>query len=87
MFNAAGLTKYWFPVTRMPKNGDSWTLLSDMIRKNQRLQAFTSKSDKKASEGITYEWRYAVTNVRFSQLIKKKLLFLHNFVNYYDLCN
>lgn len=62
VFSAAGLTKYWFPVSRMPKNGSNWPLLSDMISKNQRLLVFTSKSAKEASEGIAYEWRYVVEN-------------------------
>ncbi|KAG0486984.1 hypothetical protein HPP92_009079 [Vanilla planifolia] len=62
VFNAAGLKKYWFPISRMPKNGGNWPLLSDMINKNQRLLVFTSKSAKEASEGIAYEWRYVVEN-------------------------
>ncbi|KAI0507779.1 hypothetical protein KFK09_013907 [Dendrobium nobile] len=62
VFTSAGLMKYWFPVSRMPKNGGNWPLLSDMINKNQRLIVFTSKSAKEASEGIAYEWRYVVEN-------------------------
>ncbi|XP_072998376.1 PI-PLC X domain-containing protein At5g67130-like [Typha latifolia] len=62
VFNASGLTKYWFPVSSMPKNGGDWPLLSDMISKNQRLLVFTSKSAKEASEGIAYEWNYVVEN-------------------------
>lgn len=61
VFEAAGLTKYWFPVSRMPKNGGhDWPLLSDMIDKNQRLVVFTSQSAKEASEGVAYLWRYVV---------------------------
>ncbi|CAL9764272.1 unnamed protein product [Musa acuminata subsp. burmannicoides] len=62
VFNASGLLKYWFPVSRMPKNGGDWPLLSDMISRNQRLLVFTSKSAKEASEGIAYEWTYIVEN-------------------------
>lgn len=62
VFNASGLAKYWFPLSQMPKNGEDWPLLSDMISKNQRLLVFTSKSAKEASEGIAYEWNYIVEN-------------------------
>ncbi|XP_010263507.1 PREDICTED: PI-PLC X domain-containing protein At5g67130-like [Nelumbo nucifera] len=62
VFNAAGLRKYWFPVSRMPKNGGDWPTVDDMVRQNQRLVVFTSKSAKEASEGIAYEWRYLVEN-------------------------
>ncbi|KAF6145754.1 hypothetical protein GIB67_016203 [Kingdonia uniflora] len=60
VFNAAGLRKYWFPVSRMPKNGGDWPTVDDMVQKNQRLVVFTSKSAKEASEGIAYQWRYMV---------------------------
>ncbi|CAK7329893.1 unnamed protein product [Dovyalis caffra] len=62
VFDAAGLRKYWFPVSRMPKNGGKWPTVDDMVQKNQRLVVFTSKSAKEASEGIAYEWRYVVEN-------------------------
>jgi hypothetical protein len=62
VFNAAGLRKYWFPVSRMPKNGGDWPTVDDMVQKNQRLVVFTSKAAKEASEGIAYEWRYLVEN-------------------------
>ncbi|KAJ4963914.1 hypothetical protein NE237_023853 [Protea cynaroides] len=62
VFNAAGLMKFWFPVTRMPKNGGDWPTIDDMVRQNQRLVVFTSKSAKEASEGIAYEWNYLVEN-------------------------
>ncbi|KAF3337684.1 PI-PLC X domain-containing protein [Carex littledalei] len=62
VFNASGLMKYWFPVSRMPKNGGDWPLLSDMIKSNLRLLVFTSKSWKENKEGIAYEWRYVVEN-------------------------
>ncbi|MBA0619804.1 hypothetical protein Godav_005606 [Gossypium davidsonii] len=62
VFDAAGLRKFWFPVSRMPKNGGSWPTLDDMVQKNQRMVVFTSKSAKEASEGIAYQWRYMVEN-------------------------
>ncbi|KAG9151468.1 hypothetical protein Leryth_015076 [Lithospermum erythrorhizon] len=62
VFSAAGLSKYLFPVSRMPKNGGDWPTVDDMVQKNQRLVVFTSKSSKEASEGIAYEWRYVVEN-------------------------
>ncbi|XP_057421052.1 PI-PLC X domain-containing protein At5g67130-like [Lotus japonicus] len=62
VFDAAGLRKYWFPVSRMPKNGGDWPKVDDMVQKNQRLVVFTSKASKEASEGIAYEWRYLVEN-------------------------
>nr|GMC62803.1 PI-PLC X domain-containing protein At5g67130-like [Ipomoea batatas] len=62
VFKASGLNKYWFPVSRMPKNGEDWPIVDDMIKKNQRLVVFTSKKSKEASEGIAYEWRYVVEN-------------------------
>ncbi|KAL9256012.1 PI-PLC X domain-containing protein [Drosera capensis] len=62
VFYAAGLRKFWFPVSRMPKNGGDWPTVDDMIQKNQRLLVFTSKAHKEADEGIAYEWRYVVEN-------------------------
>ncbi|XP_016174339.2 PI-PLC X domain-containing protein At5g67130-like [Arachis ipaensis] len=62
VFNASELNKYWFPVSRMPKNGEDWPTVDDMVRKNQRLIVFTSKLSKEASEGIAYQWNYVVEN-------------------------
>lgn len=62
VFDAAGLHKFWFPVSRMPKNGGNWPTVDDMIQKNQRLLVFTSKLAKEATEGIAYQWRYMVEN-------------------------
>lgn len=62
VFNAAGLKDYMFPLASMPKNGEDWPLISDMITKNQRLIVFTSKRAKEASEGIAYVWNYVVEN-------------------------
>ena len=60
VFNASGLHKYWFPMSRMPKKGDDWPTVDDMVKKNQRLVVFSSKQSKEASDGIAYEWRYVV---------------------------
>ncbi|KAK7278447.1 hypothetical protein RJT34_23476 [Clitoria ternatea] len=27
VFNASGLSKYWFPVSSMPKNGEDWPIV------------------------------------------------------------
>ncbi|KAF2299238.1 hypothetical protein GH714_031078 [Hevea brasiliensis] len=62
VFTDAGLMKYWFPVTSMPKNGQDWPLVSDMVKNNQRLLVFTSIKSKEESEGIAYQWNYMVEN-------------------------
>ncbi|XP_043713312.1 PI-PLC X domain-containing protein At5g67130-like [Telopea speciosissima] len=62
VFDAAGLRKFWFPVSRMPKNGGDWPTIDDMVQQNQRLVVFTSKSAKQISEGIAYEWNFVVEN-------------------------
>uniref|UniRef100_A0A7C9DMH0 Phosphatidylinositol diacylglycerol-lyase n=1 Tax=Opuntia streptacantha TaxID=393608 RepID=A0A7C9DMH0_OPUST len=54
VFDAAGLSKYTFPLSRMPKNGGDWPTVDDMVQKNQRLVLFTSEKSKEASEGIAY---------------------------------
>lgn len=62
VFNAAGLSKFMFPLSRMPKNGSDWPTVDDMVQKNQRLVVFTSIKSKEASEGIAYQWNYMVEN-------------------------
>ncbi|CAH9053844.1 unnamed protein product [Cuscuta epithymum] len=62
VFNESGLSKYWFPVSQMPKNGGDWPTVDDMVNKNQRLVVFTSKRNKEATDGIAYEWTYVVEN-------------------------
>lgn len=62
VFTNAGLMKYWFPVSKMPKNGADWPLVSEMTANNQRLLVFTSISSKEQSEGIAYQWNYMVEN-------------------------
>ncbi|XP_052110854.1 PI-PLC X domain-containing protein At5g67130-like isoform X3 [Arachis duranensis] len=58
VFSDAGLMKFWFPVTNMPRNGGDWPLVSDMVAENQRLIVFTSVKSKEQSEGIAYQWNY-----------------------------
>ncbi|XP_062176547.1 PI-PLC X domain-containing protein At5g67130-like isoform X3 [Alnus glutinosa] len=60
VFDAAGLSKFWFPLSQMPKSGGNWSTVDDMVKKNQRLVVFTSNSSKEASEGIAYQWNYVV---------------------------
>ncbi|CAL0315249.1 unnamed protein product [Lupinus luteus] len=73
VFTEAGLMKYWFPVSRMPKDGRNWPLVRDMIRKNQRLVVFGSNKEKEKSEGIAYQWKYMVENQYGSDgLVKAK---------------
>ncbi|XP_075105844.1 PI-PLC X domain-containing protein At5g67130 [Nicotiana tabacum] len=62
VFTDAGLDKYRFPVSKMPKKGDDWPTVNDMVKKNHRLLVFTSDSSKEAAEGIAYQWRYMVEN-------------------------
>ncbi|GFP84583.1 pi-plc x domain-containing protein at5g67130, partial [Phtheirospermum japonicum] len=62
VFNASGLMKFWFPVSRLPKNGGEWPTVDDMVKQNQRLVVFTSKRSKELSEGIAHEWSYIVEN-------------------------
>lgn len=62
VFTDAGLKKFWFPLASMPKNGENWPLVSDMVAKNQRLLVFTSNKGKEQSEGIAYQWNYMVEN-------------------------
>nr|GLL19458.1 PI-PLC X domain-containing protein At5g67130 [Ipomoea trifida]GMC57729.1 PI-PLC X domain-containing protein At5g67130 [Ipomoea batatas]GMC62800.1 PI-PLC X domain-containing protein At5g67130 [Ipomoea batatas]GME19270.1 PI-PLC X domain-containing protein At5g67130 [Ipomoea batatas] len=38
VFGDAGLDKYWFPVSKMPKKGEEdWPTVNDMVEKNYRL--------------------------------------------------
>ncbi|KAL2333540.1 hypothetical protein Fmac_014753 [Flemingia macrophylla] len=62
VFNDSGLKKYWFPVSNMPKTGEDWPTVDNMVQNNQRLIVFTSKSSKEESEGIAYQWKYVIEN-------------------------
>ncbi|KAH9772343.1 MAP3K-like protein kinase [Citrus sinensis] len=62
VFNESGLMKYWFPVSKMPQNGQDRPLVKDMVASNQRLIVFTSKKSKQESEGVAYQWNYMATD-------------------------
>ncbi|GJN09935.1 hypothetical protein PR202_ga27990 [Eleusine coracana subsp. coracana] len=62
LVNRTGLGKYWFPVKKMPRDGNNWPLVSDMIKNNHRLLVFTSNRTKELTEGIAYQWNYMVEN-------------------------
>uniref|UniRef100_A0A453B522 PI-PLC X domain-containing protein n=1 Tax=Aegilops tauschii subsp. strangulata TaxID=200361 RepID=A0A453B522_AEGTS len=62
LFHSAGLTKYWFPVSSMPRDGGDWPRVRDMIRRNHRLLVFTSDESKERAEGIAYQWNFMVEN-------------------------
>ncbi|KAG5089619.1 hypothetical protein JHK86_002231 [Glycine max] len=62
LFTNAGLDKYWFPVSDMPKKGEDWPTVTEMVQANHRLLVFTSDASKEAEEGIAYQWSYMVEN-------------------------
>lgn len=62
LFANAGLDKYWYPVSKMPKRGEDWPTVTQMVQDNHRLLVFTSVSSKEVDEGIAYQWRYMVEN-------------------------
>lgn len=62
LFTRAGLDKYWFPVSKMPKKGEDWPTVTEMVQNNYRLLVFTSIASKEAEEGIAYQWKYMVEN-------------------------
>ncbi|KAG8642628.1 PI-PLC X domain-containing protein At5g67130 [Manihot esculenta] len=62
VFNASGLSKYFFPASKMPKGGEDWPTVDAMVQKNERLVVFTSKAAKEASEGFAFLWKYAIEN-------------------------
>lgn len=62
LFRNAGLDKYWFPLSDMPKGGEDWPTITQMVQENRRLLVFTSDASKEAEEGIAYQWRYMVEN-------------------------
>jgi hypothetical protein len=62
VFRASGLTKYWFPVSKMPKAGQDWPPVRDMVASNHRLLVFTSIRSKQSTEGIAYQWNFMVEN-------------------------
>ncbi|WVZ66632.1 hypothetical protein U9M48_015822 [Paspalum notatum var. saurae] len=62
LFADAGLTKYWFPASRMPRRGEDWPRVRDMVARGHRLLVFTSARWKQATEGIAFQWDYMVEN-------------------------
>ena len=58
----AGLSKYSFPLAKMPTDGSDWPTVSSMITSNERLLIFTSDKNKQSTEGIAYQWNYVVEN-------------------------
>lgn len=76
----AGLSKYRFPLSRMPRNGEDWAAVSDMVARNQRLLVFTSVQSKEKSEGIAYQWNYMVEN---QCTLSVHVIILLHYSNYY----
>lgn len=62
LFSKAGLDKYWFPVDQMPKKGQDWPTVDEMVENNTRLLVFTSNPSKEIEEKIAYQWNYMVEN-------------------------
>ncbi|XP_044469317.1 PI-PLC X domain-containing protein At5g67130 isoform X1 [Mangifera indica] len=62
LFTSAGLDKYWFPVSKMPKKGEDWPTVTEMVQSNYRLLVFTSIASKESEEGVAYQWRYMMEN-------------------------
>ncbi|KAK8717477.1 hypothetical protein V6N13_044745 [Hibiscus sabdariffa] len=62
LFEKAGLKKYWFPVSKMPKSGEDWPTVTEMVKANQRLVVFSSVASREQSEGIAYQWKYLLEN-------------------------
>lgn len=62
LFIRAGLDKYFFPVSKMPKKGEDWPTVTEMVQKNYRLLVFSSVASKEAEDGIAYQWRYILEN-------------------------
>ncbi|CAL5354936.1 unnamed protein product [Camellia sinensis] len=60
VFDASGLTKYLFSLSKMPLHGEDWPLVKDMVTANQRLVVFSSSKSKQESEGIAYQWNFMV---------------------------
>jgi hypothetical protein len=52
LFLDAGLERYRFPVSRMPRRGGDWPRVRDMVARGHRLLVFTSARWKQAAEGI-----------------------------------
>ncbi|KAJ6678399.1 PI-PLC X DOMAIN PLANT-LIKE PROTEIN [Salix viminalis] len=78
LFTNAGLDKYWFPVSKMPKKGEDWPTVTEMVQENNRLVVFTSIASKEAEEGIAYQWKYLLENEAGDPGLKLKLAKEHS---------
>ncbi|KAJ6419870.1 hypothetical protein OIU84_029900 [Salix udensis] len=61
-FSTCNQRSIGFQYLRCLKTGEDWPTVDDMVKQNQRLVVFTSKSNKEATEGIAYNWKYVVEN-------------------------
>lgn len=82
LFRNAGLDKYWFPLSDMPKGGEDWPTITQMVQENRRLLVFTSDASKEAEEGIAYQWRYMVENECKYNIV----LLLYGYI-FYTICD
>ncbi|XP_039020540.1 PI-PLC X domain-containing protein At5g67130-like [Hibiscus syriacus] len=62
LFATTRLTKYLFPLSKMPKNGGDWPTVKEMLQANHRCLVFSSAQWKEADEGIAYQWNYFLEN-------------------------
>jgi hypothetical protein len=62
LFNSTGVAKYLFPMSSMPRHGEDWPRVRDMVEHGHRLLVFTSDESKESGEGIAYQWNYMVEN-------------------------
>lgn len=49
VFHAAGLRPFWFPISRMPKNGGDWPIIDDMIKHKSAFSSFHFKIQEGSS--------------------------------------
>ena len=81
LFTSAGLDKYWFPVSKMPKKGKDWPTVTEMVQANHRLVVFTSDASKEAEEGIAYQWKHVVENECKHDIILTQIYTLYMICN------
>ncbi|BAB10947.1 unnamed protein product [Arabidopsis thaliana] len=82
LFANAGLDKYWFPVSKMPRKGEDWPTVTDMVQENHRLLVFTSVAAKEDEEGVAYQWRYMVENECINLLTRAKVTYGYEIRSY-----
>ncbi|GFZ21101.1 hypothetical protein Acr_29g0002630 [Actinidia rufa] len=51
VFDAAVLTKYLFPLSKMPRYGEDWPSVKDIVANDERLIVFTAR--KMVNESLT----------------------------------